>query len=97
MLKQTMVFIARVGGVVLLMFLCRAQAQPLIDAAFAGDLPPTGLIILVYLVLTGGACTLALPLFAVLIVYGLMCRAADAFKHNLNLILRDAAALHCGR
>lgn len=97
MLKQIPGFTARVGGVVLLMCLCRAQAQPLMDAAFTGDLPPTGWIILVYLVLTGAACALALPLVAVVILFSLMCSAADAFKRHLNLILRDAAALRCGR
>ncbi|MBS0883188.1 hypothetical protein JK231_21590 [Pantoea sp. JGM49] len=97
MLKQTLDFIARVGGVVLLICLCRAQAQPLIDAAFAGGLPPTGWIILVYLVLIGGACAMALPLIAVVVLVSLLCSAAEAIKHHLNIILRDAAALRCGR
>lgn len=69
MLKQTLSFIARVDGVVLLMCLCRAQAQPLVDAAFAGGLPPGGWIILVYLVFIGGACAMALPLAAVLVIF----------------------------
>ncbi|WP_058970067.1 hypothetical protein [Type-D symbiont of Plautia stali] len=97
MLKQTLSFIARVGGVVLLMCLCRAQAQPLVDAAFSGGLPPEGWIILVYLVLIGGACAMALPLTAVFVIFSLMCSAADLFKHHLALVLRDAAALRSGR
>ncbi|KHJ66382.1 hypothetical protein QU24_19715 [Pantoea rodasii] len=97
MLKKTLGFTARVGGVVLLMCLCRAQAQPLVDAAFAGGLPPEGWIILVYLVLIGGACAMALPLTAVLVIFSLMCRATDIFSHHRALVLRDVAALRCGR
>lgn len=97
MLNNTPGFIARVGGVVLLMCLCRAQAQPLMDAAFAGDLPLAGWVILIYLVFFGTACALTLPFISVFIVICLIGSAVEHMKRYLNLILRDAAALRCGR
>ncbi|MFV9671411.1 hypothetical protein ACNY68_20735 [Pantoea sp. KXB25] len=97
MLINALRFIARVGGIVLLLCLCRSQAEPLMEAAFAGSLPATGWVILIYLVLIGTACALVLPLTAAVIVISLICSASDIFRHHLNLILRDAAALRCGR
>lgn len=56
MLTNTLSFVARVGAIVLLVLLCRSQAQPLIAAAFAGDLPALGWVILVYLIHRYGLC-----------------------------------------
>ncbi|WP_324022336.1 hypothetical protein GC090_22885 (plasmid) [Pantoea sp. JZ29] len=52
--------IARVGGLVLLMCLCRSQAQPLTGAVHAGNLPVMGWAVLSGLALTNAACMLAL-------------------------------------
>jgi len=97
MLTNTLSFVARVGAIVLLVLLCRSQAQPLIAAAFAGDLPALGWVILVYLILIGTGCALGLLLSAFLIVWCLICSAGDSLKHYLNLILRDTASLPRGR
>ncbi len=50
----------RAGRLLLLMCLCRLLAQPLIDAAHAGDLLFAGWGILVALALMSSICTLAL-------------------------------------
>jgi len=52
--------VVRAGGSLLLMFLCRLLAQPLTDAAHAGDLHFSGWSILVALALMSSICTLAL-------------------------------------
>ncbi|MGF7228213.1 hypothetical protein [Pantoea agglomerans] len=97
MFKNALSFIALVGGIVLVIFLCRSQAQPLLEAAFTGDLPPTGWIILGYLGFIGTACALMLPVIVVVIVICLISSTADVSKRYMNLILRDVAALPCGR
>lgn len=97
MFKNALSFIARVGVIVLVMFLCRSQAQPLLEAAFTGDLPPTGWVILGYLGFIGAACALVLPATVIVIVICLISSTADVSKRYMNLILRDVAALPCGR
>ncbi|MGG6101262.1 hypothetical protein [Pantoea allii] len=94
MLKTTLSFTARVGGIVLLMYLCWSQAQPLVKAAFAVDQPAMDWVILVYLVLIGTACALTLPLVAALIVYCLICSLTDVLKQHLKLFPR-VVALFC--
>lgn len=84
MLTDVLSFVARVGGIVLLICLSWSQAQPLMEAAFGGVLPPAGWVILVFLVLIGTACVLALPMTAVVIVISLICSIANAFNPHLN-------------
>lgn len=60
MLKTTLSFTARVGGLVLLMCLCRSQAQPLTEAVHTGNLPVMGWAVLCGLALTNAACMLSL-------------------------------------
>lgn len=97
MLTNALSFIARVGGIVLLIFFCRWQAQALLADAFAGDLPAMDWVILVYSILIGTGAAMALLLSAFMIILSLTCTAADTLKHYLNIILRDSAALRCGR
>ncbi|MEI2606819.1 hypothetical protein V8O11_23990 [Erwinia aphidicola] len=52
--------VVRAGGTLLLMCLCRLLAQPLTEAAHAGDLDAPGWGILVALALMSSICTLAL-------------------------------------
>lgn len=97
MLTNTLSFVARMGGIVLLVLLCWSQAQPLMAAAFAGELPVLGWAILVYLILIGIGLALGLLLSVFLIAFCLICSAGDRLKNYLNLILRDTASLPRGR
>jgi hypothetical protein len=60
MMTDVLTSVVRAGGSLLLMFLCRLLAHPLIEAAHVGDLDAPGWGILVALALMSSICTLAL-------------------------------------
>ena len=77
MKKNALSAIARVGGMVLLMCLCRSQAQPLMDAVHAQSLPVSGGAILCGLALTNAACMLALIQRMTAFVLSRICTSAE--------------------
>lgn len=89
MLIHTLRLIVWVGGVVLLILLCLSGAGTLADAAFAGNLPAPGWMLLSCLVLTGTGCASGLLISAILIIYSALSVAADVLRRRLR-----AAAAH---
>ena len=97
MLHKALSLIARVGIFAYLVYLAWPDVCFLWSRALTGDLSLMGWTCLAYILLFSVALVLALVAVALLLVFCLPGAVRDTLKHYLNLILRDAASLHCGR